>query len=223
MKEFQQKQKKKKGSQESKNSGSSSSGSKQIEIPYNKNDDPDVGPRGSIYPVVIPRSSRLIYEDNEYALYSVTVFRHCVKDFAQRARENRFTIRQYTPPKDVSTAGERLVENLKEEKDERSTDLLNFCKEWFKEVFSAWIHLKAIRVFVESVLRYGVPANFDAILMTPKSKSRTKQLRGQLDEYYQPLGSSMLQIEDDDARVAVGGAATRKLYPYVFTEIDIDM
>ena len=35
----------------------------------------------------------------------------------------------------------------------------------FSEAFSAWIHLKALRVFVESVLRFGVPVNFNAFLV----------------------------------------------------------
>jgi len=41
-------------------------------------------------------------------------------------------------------------------------------KKWlttnFSEAFEAWIHLKALRVFVESVLRYGLPPNFAAII-----------------------------------------------------------
>jgi hypothetical protein len=33
--------------------------------------------------------------------------------------------------------------------------LIRYCRTNFAEAFVAWIHLKAIRVFVESVLRYG--------------------------------------------------------------------
>ena len=42
--------------------------------------------------------------------------------------------------------------------------LIRWLKNTFSESYSGWIHLKAIRVFVESILRYGLPPNFVAIL-----------------------------------------------------------
>ena len=32
----------------------------------------------------------------------------------------------------------------------------------------AWAHVKAIRVFIESVLRYGLPPDFECVLIEPK-------------------------------------------------------
>jgi hypothetical protein len=42
-----------------------------------------------------------------------------------------------------------------------------WCKSTYSEVFSAWVHVKAMRCFVESVLRYGLPVNFAASLLLP--------------------------------------------------------
>jgi hypothetical protein len=36
----------------------------------------------------------------------------------------------------------------------KQRNLIRYCRTNFAEAFVAWIHLKAIRVFVESVLRY---------------------------------------------------------------------
>ena len=44
------------------------------------------------------------------------------------------------------------------------------------QAFSAWIHICAIRLFVESILRYGLPPKFLAALMKPNQKS-TARLR----------------------------------------------
>ena len=42
--------------------------------------------------------------------------------------------------------------------------LTRWCKNHFGDVFVAWMHIKVIRVFVESVLRYGLPVDFTAVL-----------------------------------------------------------
>merc|ERR1711871_1161455 len=39
------------------------------------------------------------------------------------------------------------------------TRLIKWCRAYLKEVFSMYVHLKAMRVFIESVLRYGLPAH----------------------------------------------------------------
>lgn len=43
--------------------------------------------------------------------------------------------------------------------------LQRWCKTTFDEAFCAWIHLKALRLHVESVLRYGLPANYQAVIL----------------------------------------------------------
>ena len=40
--------------------------------------------------------------------------------------------------------------------------------------FSAWIHICAIRLFVESILRYGLPPQFLAVLLKPNAKNAAK-------------------------------------------------
>jgi V-type H+-transporting ATPase subunit C len=39
-------------------------------------------------------------------------------------------------------------------------ELVRITKSAFSDTFQAWTHLKALRVFVESVLRYGLPPEF---------------------------------------------------------------
>lgn len=42
------------------------------------------------------------------------------------------------------------------------------------QVFSSWIHITAVRLFVESILRYGLPPQFLAALMRPNPKTIPK-------------------------------------------------
>lgn len=42
------------------------------------------------------------------------------------------------------------------------------------QAFSSWIHITAVRLFVESILRYGLPPQFLAALMRPNPKMLAK-------------------------------------------------
>lgn len=48
---------------------------------------------------------------------------------------------------------------------EQQQIIIRLAKTNFSEVFSSWLHLKALRIFVESVLRYGLPPDFTAAVI----------------------------------------------------------
>ncbi|MDP2438317.1 MAG: V-type proton ATPase subunit C [archaeon] len=178
------------------------------------------GSRGFLLNAVVPDSSRLIFQDAEFALYTVTLFRCCVKDFANRAREARYTIREFVPPAQGARAGTALVETLKTEREERKQDLIVFCKNWFKESFQAWIHLKALRTFVQSILRYGVPPEFQAILISPHASGDNPKLRQALQEQF---GNLAVTDEDPSSNTPALAMFGGKVYPYVYADLDLAM
>merc|ERR1712008_237172 len=55
--------------------------------------------------------------------------------------------------------------------------LVRWLKVNFSECFMAWIHVKALRVFVESVLRYGLPVNFQGMVLLPQKKNPEEATR----------------------------------------------
>lgn len=91
-------------------------------------------------------------------------------------REKRFTIREYSY--DASRAGslDGQVERAKLEVQQAVTTLVRWCKAHFGEVYSGWMHLKVIRGFAESVLRYGLPVDFISVFVEPNMK-KEKQLK----------------------------------------------
>jgi len=108
-------------------------------------------------------------------------------------------------------SGKEERNKLITEKDRQKRNLTRWCKTNFAEAFVAWVHLKAIRVFVESVLRYGLPVNFQAILMQPH-KREDKRLRDILAESFKHLASvHVVTSKEEDAE---------KFYPYVYISID---
>jgi len=161
---------------------------------------------------VLPRSSRQIADDNEFGLWTVTLFKKMVDEFKHISREKRFTVREFKLDDD-SKGGKDERNKLITEKDRLKRNLLRYCKTNFAESFIAWIHLKAIRAFVESVLRYGVPVNFLCYLMHPHKKE-DKKLREILDDMFRQLASTAVishKGEDDQ----------EKFYPYVYVPIDL--
>ncbi|THD21140.1 V-type proton ATPase subunit C [Fasciola hepatica] len=84
------------------------------------------------------------------------------------------------------------------------------------------IHTKALRVFVESVLRFGLPVDFQSILIQPNKKAH-KRLREVLNQLYGHLDSaSASSIVDDDVSL-VGMTSGAEYYPYVSFKVDLNM
>ncbi|KAG3267588.1 ATPase H+ transporting V1 subunit C2, transcript variant X1 [Ictidomys tridecemlineatus] len=107
----------------------------------------------SLSDMVVPRSTKLIAEDNEGGLFTVTLFRKVIDDFKIKAKENKFTVREFFyDEKEIKREREEMTRLLSDKKQQYGP-LLRWLKVNFSEAFVAWIHIKALRVFVESVLR----------------------------------------------------------------------
>ncbi|KAJ2450571.1 Vacuolar ATP synthase subunit C [Coemansia sp. RSA 2336] len=139
--------------------------------------------------MVVPRSSSKLAEDAEYALFSVVVFKRVQDEFAAKARDARFIVRDFVY--DEEALEQDRVHAL--EVVEQEEELLDTIGEWlvgtFGDVVTAWIHIKALRVFVESVLRYGIPPDFVPLLIRPSMKQASK-IKQQLADFYAYLETS---------------------------------
>lgn len=63
------------------------------------------------------------------------------------------------------------------------TELLRWSRTNFSEAYQILTHLKVIRIFTESVLRYGLPPDYFAVAIRPNTK-KVKQLRAVLEKEY---------------------------------------
>lgn len=172
--------------------------------------------------MVVPRSSRLIYEDHDHGLFTVTLFSKVVDEYKLHARENKFIVRDFTYNEEELTAGKNELSKLINDKKKHFGPLVRWLKVNFSECFICWTHVKAIRVFVESVLRYGLPVNFQAILVHPNRKN-AKRLRDILNQLYSHLDSSAAGGAADTVDIPGLGFSSSEYYPYVSFKINIDM
>ncbi|XP_031213252.1 V-type proton ATPase subunit C 2 isoform X4 [Mastomys coucha] len=178
----------------------------------------------SLSDMVVPRSTKLIAEDNEGGLFTVTLFRKVIEDFKVKAKENKFIVREfYYDEKEIKREREEMTRLLSDKKQQYGP-LLRWLKVNFSEAFIAWIHIKALRVFVESVLRYGLPVNFQAVLLQPHKKSATKRLREVLNSVFRHL-DEVAAASILDASVEIPGLqlSTQDYFPYVYFQIDLSL
>ncbi|EOD09662.1 vacuolar H+-ATPase, sector V1,subunit C [Emiliania huxleyi CCMP1516] len=148
---------------------------------------------------VVPLSAKAISEDSEYVLFGVTLFKKCLDQFKTSCREKRFTVREF----EFNAEG---------------------CAINYAEGLTMMMHLKAIRVFIESVLRYGLTSyrgqgmapNMQAVMLTP-AKGKMDALRKTLGSLFATSASLMDEGGDE---VAVPGAAG-EFYPYVSVSVSV--
>ncbi|XP_037054050.1 V-type proton ATPase subunit C 2 isoform X1 [Peromyscus leucopus] len=222
----------------------------------------------SLSDMVVPRSTKLIAEDKEAGLFTVTLFRKVTEDFKVKAKENKFIVREfYYDEKEIKREREEMNRLLSDKKQQYQTScvalkkgsatyrdhkvkvtplgnparpaagqtdrdregegegpLLRWLKVNFSEAFIAWIHIKALRVFVESVLRYGLPVNFQAVLLQPQKKSATKRLREVLNSVFRHL-DEVAAASILDASVEIPGLqlSNQDYFPYVYFHIDLSL
>lgn len=160
---------------------------------------------------VVPESLQKVHEDPDSSLFAVTILKgqyeagyyegdefqagttiDFEEEFAKACREKRFVIRPFKYDPSQASKSAMALEQLQVEVDGMRSGLSRWCKTHYGEAFVAWMHIKVIRVFVESVLRYGLPVDFTAVLYKV-AQGKEIQLTQALDN---ALGEA--QVEKDD-------------------------
>jgi V-type H+-transporting ATPase subunit C len=132
---------------------------------------------------VVPGSALLVHSDDDTMLYAVTILKSQYaagyfegeefqpgtkidfeQEFANACREKRYVLREFKWDPSSASKSAMVLEQLQVEVDGMKSALMRWCKTHYGDAFVAWMHIKVIRVFVESVLRYGLPVDFTAVL-----------------------------------------------------------
>ncbi|XP_022606899.1 V-type proton ATPase subunit C 1-B-like [Seriola dumerili] len=173
----------------------------------------------SLSEFVVPRSSRKLYEDGEAGVFSVTLFKRAVCEFKAKAQESKFTVREYGF--DLEEKKQQEMKQLSVHKKEQYGIFVCWLKVHFSEVFIAWIHLKALRVFVESVLRYGLPVNYQALLLETDRK-RSKKVREELDSLFMHLDPTATASKTD-VSCDIPGLCQQEYFSYICFHINTNV
>jgi V-type H+-transporting ATPase subunit C len=128
---------------------------------------------------VVPKSAKHfkgLDDKDGNSVWRVVMFKSVAENFKRQCRERRFQPRdfEYTEEgyKNLKKQREQLEEAVK-----RQHDLIRglYQAAW-SDAMVAWVHIKAMRVFVESVLRFGMPPCFASFIIAPRA-NKTVQAR----------------------------------------------
>lgn len=87
---------------------------------------------------------------------------------------DRFIVRDFKYDEDALKQQQDELNQVSSVEVEQQAELVRLARINFGELFASWVHLKALRVFVESVLRYGLPPDFTSVTIAAQPKFEKK-------------------------------------------------
>lgn len=109
---------------------------------------------------VVPRSAVEVATDEEFTLFAVVTFKKTSADFIHKCREKRWTPREYKYKEGGKEEEAKEASQLEQDAKKLWGEALRLGRTGYSESAMIWIHVLALRVFVETVLRYGLPLDF---------------------------------------------------------------
>ena len=116
----------------------------------------------------------------------------------------------------VSGSSGANLRRLEGDLDAKRRELEAWCRTAYGEAFSAWTHISAVRLFTESVLRYGLPPSFQAAIVKPMPRCEEKARKALLSAF----GSYGARFWRDDG--SGSSALEGEVYPYVSFTLDVE-
>jgi len=129
----------------------------------------------SLTTTVVPKSAKCfksLGDKDGNNVWRVVVFKADAENFKKACRERRVVPREF----EYSEEGyKKLMEQRAQVEDavKRQHELVRglYSAAW-SDAMVAWVHIKAMRVFVESVLRFGMPPRFASYIISPKANAQ---------------------------------------------------
>jgi len=172
---------------------------------------------------IVPRSAdTALAQDSEYSLFRLVVFSRLADEVKQKCREKGYQVRELKLQGEKGGDPDEELRRLRSEAGTGGRDLGDWCEKAFAEAITHWMHLVTVRIFVESILRYGLPPNFQGVILKPVPRTADR-LRAILASTFGTTGAvhwkdSALSSEDSKA----GPGIDAETFPYVSFTVKIE-
>eukprot|EP00928_Gymnodinium_smaydae_P060998 TRINITY_DN4500_c0_g3_i1.p1 TRINITY_DN4500_c0_g3~~TRINITY_DN4500_c0_g3_i1.p1 ORF type:complete len:401 (+),score=108.89 TRINITY_DN4500_c0_g3_i1:60-1262(+) len=166
----------------------------------------------SFAPNVVPMSAKKFSELDDKdgnCIYRVVMFKSEAENFKKACREKRLVPRDFEYSEEAYTKLIRQREQVEDAVKRQHATVRGLYEAAWSDTMVAWLHVKAMRIFVESVLRFGMPPRFAAFTIAPPSSGAAaarKALGGILGKHGQASGGDKASEGMDDGE---------EYYPYV--------
>ena len=135
-----------------------------IVVPLNSRKD-FIGAYETLSTMVVPRSAVQVAQDDEFILFAVVTFKKHSQDFLQKCRDRKWTPRPFEYTEGGREAEARELDRATNEERKTCGDALRIGRISWSESVIIWMHILTLRVFVEAVLRYGLPLDYSSSLI----------------------------------------------------------
>jgi V-type H+-transporting ATPase subunit C len=119
----------------------------------------------TLSPMVVPRSSVQVAQDDEFVLFAVATFKKHSPEFLQKCREQKWNPRQFKYVEGGREEEQRELDRVTNEERKVCGEALRIGRTGWSESVMVWMHVLTLRVFVEAVLRYGLPLEYVTALV----------------------------------------------------------
>jgi len=161
---------------------------------------------------VVPMSAKKFKDLDDKdgnSLWRVVMFKSAAEAFKKQCRDKRYVVRDFEYSEEAYKRLKVQREQLEDAVKRQHELVRGLYQAAWSDAMVAWMHIKAMRIFVESVLRFGMPPCFASFILTPKSGATTatrKALADVLGKGGQsgPGGDKAADAQDDE-----------EYYPYV--------
>jgi V-type H+-transporting ATPase subunit C len=114
----------------------------------------------TLAPMVVPRSSVEVDQDDEFVLFAVTTFKKHSDEFVHKCREQKWTPRNYKYVEGNKEEEQRELDRVTNDERKVCGEAMRMGRTGWSESVMVWMHVLTLRVFVEAVLRYGLPLDY---------------------------------------------------------------
>ncbi|OOQ85408.1 V-type proton ATPase subunit C [Penicillium brasilianum] len=183
----------------------------------------------TVAPMVVPRSAQLLAEDSEFSLYAVTSFKKHSVEFVHKCREQKWIPRDFKYVEGGKEEERKEVERVGGDERKLWGETLRLGRTAWSEAVMVWIHILVLRVFVETVLRYGLPLDFVCGLVRTPSSKQADKAKSNLEEKYSYLAGNAFGRDkkgrvkrDDPNEMHAGTEGSAEYTPYVYYEFEFE-
>ncbi len=159
---------------------------------------------------VVPDSQKKICTEGDFILYRVVLFKNVLKEYKDKARDLKWLVREYEHSDQRKADDKKELEAAKLATETARRTLLTNLTTVFPDTFIIIAHLKTLRVFCESILRFGMPQSSQfcsAILLVKRGKY--EDLRRTLNDMYKHLADDAFVASEEEL------VANVDVHPYV--------
>jgi V-type H+-transporting ATPase subunit C len=150
---------------------------------------------------VVPLSLQKLDSDNEFVCYSVSLLTPNIDEYKSATKERQWHVRDfvYNPrmSEELAREAERTVAGYLDE----AKKYIELLETTFSHLALFWVHIKAVRIFVEATLLYGIESKFKTYLVvaSPKNAQKIhKQLSAVFDDGMQDGAGDDAAGEDSE-------------------------